>query len=613
MEWQVVRPDQIVALAERVAAWPAAILDLEATGVEPYLGDKPIGIGLGSLAEERQYYLPLGPAERPAGEWSESDRLNPLDLHPLVAALERLPIVGHNVKYDLHMLALLGWCGEQESFYDVMVLGRIWSKEDRPQLGLKELGVAVLGYDYADPDVVKLVKQGKAQKVPTADLAHYCCEDVWLTRELYLYFKKVLPPELLKLFAMECRVSRDLFDIEQCGQLIDQEYLQHLAEETEEGKRRFLAPIHAVAGENFNPRSAPQKQELMKSLGIAPVAWTPTGAASWDKEALLEVRGQHPVALELARYNSLAYIESNMIERCRETVAAGFDALHGTWIQTAVTGRLRSGGPNRQNDPHGWLQFGEASPDGDDVLVWVGDARAAEREFSIERLFVARPGHVLFNLDYRQIEMYVLGFYMDDPVFNRWLASGNVHAAVAAEVWGDAEEFYERGKTFNFAMVYGTGDEANARRLKRSLEEVQEYRRQYFARMPGYPRLMRKVRRKLARDGCLENVYGRTYWLEEDRAYVGVNYLCQGSAGDFVKFRLPATRELRRQAGIHVLKTTHDDFTLEVPRENVGVLPDLLRQLAESPFGRSLEMDVEWSAASMVEMRPWNGEVPDAA
>ena len=533
MDWQLIEPNQIVALAERVAKWPAAVLDVEATGVEPYLGDCPIGLGLGSLTGERQYYLPL-------------EGLNPLDLRPLIEPLERLPLLGHNIKYDLHMIALLGWAGEQEAFYDVMVLARLWSKEDKPQLGLKELGAAILGYEYSDPDVVKLVKGGKAQKVPTPDLAHYCCEDVWLTRELYLYFKKVLSPELLRLFAMECRVSRDLFDIEQRGQLIDTDYLAELADQTEKAKQRFLVPIHEVAGEKFNPRSAPQRIALMKELGIAPVAWTPKGAPSWDKEALLEVRGLHPVAVELARHSSLSYIQSNMIERCQQTVAAGFDALHGTFIQTAVTGRLRSSGPNRQNDPHGWLQFGEADIQGEDVLVWVEDEKAREREFSIERLFKPREGYALFNADYRQIEMYVLGFYMKDPVFERWLASGNVHAAVAQEVWGDADKFYARGKTFNFAMVYGTGDLANSKRLSCSYEQAQEFRQEYFARMPGYPRLMRKVRRKLARDGFLENVYGRKYWLDDDRAYVGVNYLCQGSAGDYVKFRLPATRKLRR-------------------------------------------------------------------
>jgi len=617
-EWQLVEPSQIAALGRRVADWPAVVLDLEATGTEPYLGDKPVGIGVGNYADEKQYYLP-------------TEGLNPHDLRPLIEPLQTSELIGHNIKYDLHMSTFLGWKGTQEMLFDTMVMGRIWSREDHPQLGLKEMAAQVLGYEYQDPETVLLVKKGRVDKVPLPRLAKYCCEDVWCTRELYRFFKRALSPEQLKLFQKECLVTRDLYDLERRGQLIDLDYLEKLSGLVRERQELLIHSISKEAeSEAFNPNSSQQVGRLMEKLGIPPVSKTPTGAASWDRENLLSVAKEHPVALDLARYVALTYIRSNMITRCENTVAAGFRALHGTFQQTAVTGRLRSSGPNRQNDPPGWLQFS-----GDDVLTWAEGAAAKEKEFSIERLFIARPGYVLVSSDYRQIEMYVLGFYMKDPVFFKWLASGNVHAAVAADVWGDAEKFYDAGKTFNFAMVYGTGDKANAIRLKlvpkhvsetghqirnfrcdncgySALDHTAEMRKQYFARMPGYPKFQRRVMRLLNRDGFVSNVYDREYWIDPDRAYVAVNYLSQGSAGDFVKQRMPATREFRKQNGIYILKTTHDDFVFEVPKESMGALPELLLILAESPFGRKLELDVEYSTTSMVDMKPWTGELAHA-
>ena len=98
-----------------------------------------------------------------------------------------------------------------------------------------------------------------------------------------------------------------------------------------------------------------------------------------------------------------------------------------------VTGRLSGDG---QQMPKGWLQF-RAEGEGEDILVWKQGEEAKEQEFSLRRLIKPRPGYVLVKGDYSQIEMHILGYYMKDPVFTAWLASGYVHAAAALEIWGD--------------------------------------------------------------------------------------------------------------------------------------------------------------------------------
>ena len=567
--------------------WDAVVFDTETTGLEPYLGDYPIGIGLSPMAEEKYYYLPL-------------EGLNSLDLRPILEPMEHKPLIGHNIKFDLHMLATQDWQGQQDYFYDTIVLTRLWAKEERPSLDLKNLGLQIFDYHYEDEAVVRAAKAGKLDTISVERAGHYCCEDVWLTKKLYKWLKEQLPESLLKLFVRESYLTRDLFDIERLGVQIDQEYLETAVSKLDSELCKLLISIQQSTGlEDFNARSPLQISQLMESLKIKPVAQTPKGKASWDRDACLAVRHQHSVALQLAKYRALAYQRSGLVERARQAVRRSGGVLHGTFNNWGtITGRLNS---NMQQMPKGWLQLETESEMGEDVLVW---AEGPEQDFSIRRLLRPRPGKVMIKADYRQIEMFVLGSYMKDSTFNAWLDSGNVHAACALEIWGDGEKYYERGKVYNFATVYGQGDKARAASLGCSLLDSQHYREDYEQRMPGYRKFINKVRHLLRRDGFVSNIYGRQYWLGEDLAYKGVNYLCQGSAGDFVKFKLPETRKLRQQIGIDVLITTHDDFVVELPIEEVKRLPEWLKELTKSPFGRPLELDPEYSYDSLVQLHP---------
>src|SRR3990167_4431248 len=207
-QWQIVKPQQIPALGRKMQEWDAVVFDTETTGLEPYLGDRPIGIGLSPMADEKYYYLPL-------------DGLNSLDLRPILEPMEHKPLIGHTIKFDLHMLATQGWQGQQDCFYDTIVLARLWAKEERPSLDLKNLGLQIFDYHYEDEAVVRAAKAGKLDTISIERAGHYCCEDVWITKKLYKWLKEQLPESLLKLFVRESYLTRDLFDMERLGVQVD--------------------------------------------------------------------------------------------------------------------------------------------------------------------------------------------------------------------------------------------------------------------------------------------------------------------------------------------------------------------------------------------------------
>lgn len=595
-------PDKLPALTQRMQGWDAIVIDTETTSVEVWQpAIDVLGIGFAPLAGDEHYYVPINHHEI---------ALNPLDLRPMLEVLERKPLIGHNIKFDLHVIDLLGWQPQQEQFMDVIVAARLYAIDEHPTLTLDYLSETILKYKY----VVDLKRfRNRLRDFSINDVGTYCLEDVYVTKMLYLWFREHLAPRLLDLFVRECQLTRDLYDMERRGILVDEEYLSQAEQKLNSSSGDLLGEIRALAhAPAFNPRSPKQVQQLMTGAGIQPVAYSDrTAKPSWDREALLLVRDQHPVAMALAKYRGLMYQRSGMVQRCRDACATGEPVLHFDFKNWGtVTGRMSG---NSQQMPKGWLQLG-AEGVGEDVLVWAEGEAAQERDFSVRRLLRPRPGYIFVVADYRQIEMYVLGFYLNDPTFTRWLESGNVHAAVALEVWGVGSDdpryqtYYARGKEYNFAMVFGLGNKALALRLGCTEQEATQYREDYFSKMPGHTKFLRRIKDTLQQREYVHDFYDRRYYIDPNLAYKGVNYIVQGSSGDYVKFQLPATRALRRQLDYHVLNTTHDDFVLEVPLDNLKGLPDLLHALRQSPFGRELELDVQQSKVSLVDMESWEAQ-----
>ncbi len=612
MRWQIVSPEQHGALARKIATWDAVVIDIETTGPGLYIGTLPIGIGLGPLNGDVQYYIPVDSGRH--GEGISSIDL--ASLAPIMRALEDKPLIGHNVKYELHNLRLLGWNGNQGAFFDTIVMARLDATGNHPFLDLKWQANAKLGYTYRFPDVVTKVKNNHAVDVDPRKLAYYCCEDIVCTRGLYHYYKEKLTKGHLKLFARETELTRDLYEMEARGIQFDSDYLDEAQEKMDVEIAIQLAFIRETTDEpEFNPASPIQMQALMKKLNIPPVKMTPPtkkhpkGQPSWKRENLLQVRHLHPAPLAIAKYNALKYQRSNIVERCLVAREAGNREVHFDYKNWGtVTGRLSS---NAQQMPDGWLQYREAEAFGDDVLKWVVEEdNPAEREFSVRRLFEPREGKVIFKADYSQIEMFVLGFYLQDKTFLKWLDSEDVHAAAAMDVWGVTKDhpqfkaYRKKGKEFNFSVVYGIGLYTLSQRLGCTKAEAAAMKKEYFLKAPGYPRFMRKLRKILDEHGFAKNIYGREYEVDPELTYKLVNYLVQGSSGDFVKFKLPETRVLRAQLGIEMLSTTHDDFIFEVDEANIAGVPEFLEALQPSPFQRELLVDGDWSRDNLVELHP---------
>jgi DNA polymerase-1 len=163
-----------------------------------------------------------------------------------------------------------------------------------------------------------------------------------------------------------------------------------------------------------------------------------------------------------------------------------------------ATGRLSSSEPNLQNIP---------------VRTDLG----AE----IRKMFVPKPGCVLVDADYSQIELRVLAHIAGDEVMQKAFCEGlDIHTATAAQVFHvpAAEvtpEMRRSAKAVNFGIVYGISAFSLSQDIGVSVAEAKAYMEAYFATFPGVRQYMTDVVEKAKETGYVETIFKRRRDLPE--------------------------------------------------------------------------------------------------
>ena len=597
----LVRPEWMQALRELAQSWQAVVLDCETTGLEVYLGDRLLGFSVGDLHGEDCYYIPF--------QHKDFEQVPEIAIWELLELLGGRPVLGYNVKFDLHALAhTFGEHFGSSPLFDVLVAARLMAVMDRPALDLESTAGREVGFEYKSPAAGHQAEFGKVDKEGNPrwsvhDIGTKCCEDVDAPRLLYLHYKPKMPDRLQRLFLMECRLTRHLYEMERRGVEYDPREVERLDKVFGDLKVDTQSKLLEITGlEKFNPNSNPQVCALMESLGIkSPVTSGKTGLPSWPREVLMGVR--HPAALPIAQYRAFGHEQSNLISELLTHIKMGNPLLRWPYQNWGtVTGRLSG---RLQSIARGWLQLGAAG-EGGEPLQWSEDG--PDTSIAMRSMFIPGAGYEFIELDYRQIEMFVAGFYFQDPAFQRLLEEEDFHEATSLWVWGSStKEIRKRAKIFNFGLLYGTGLETLAKGLKCSIKEAEVYRNQYFAKLgPGYRRCLYKIRSIVEDQDYVENIYGRRYYLPADMAYIIFNYLCQGGAGDFVKFRQIAIADLCQQEGVLPTFTTHDDIVVRAPLgwHRSAACRQLIEILENgSPFKMKLPVSMRVSTTNLADLK----------
>ena len=432
---------------------------------------------------------------------------------------------------------------------------------------------ALAAYDLnpsqSDYPVSKLATNFLGQSVDDEDAAG-CAEAMWNLRSVLTEELKTNGME--KLYEdIELPLCEVLYRMEKRGISIDRKQLEQFGEMLSQRIAACEELIFSYSDGKFNINSTKQLGELLfEKLGLPTIKKTKTGYST-NADVLEKLKNKHPIIPAIMDYRMLTKLKSTyadgLIKEIRE------DGRIHTTFQNLVTatGRLSSTEPNLQNIP---------------VRTDLG----AE----IRKMFVPKPGCVLVDADYSQIELRVLAHIADDKTMQASFTGGvDIHTATAAQVFGVGVEQVtplqrRHAKAVNFGIVYGISEFSLAEDIGVSRYEAREYIDNYLTNYRGVRDYMKKVVADAREIGYTETLYGRKRYIPELKSSnfnirsgaerIALNTPIQGTAADLIKLAMIRVENALREhyPEAELLLQVHDELIVECPEAIASQVAELV-------------------------------------
>jgi len=214
----------------------------------------------------------------------------------------------------------------------------------------------------------------------------------------------------------------------------------------------------------------------------------------------------------------------------------------------------------------------------------------------------------VLSSDYSQVELRVLAHLADDAVLRAAFQRGeDIHASTAASIYHvpiAQVTSEQRGfaKRINFGIAYGMSSFSLARSTGMTDAQAEKFMADYFRRFAGVRRWLESTKRKMSCDGYVATLYGRRRPFNDMRGREGsevrrnerlaVNHPVQGTAAEIVKIAMIKLQKALRAGGYKARLTVqvHDELVLDVPREEVADVRELVRREMEEAVQLSVPL-----------------------
>jgi DNA polymerase-1 len=546
--------------------------------------------------------------------------------------LARNVLVMHNSKFDLSFTERLidQRVAESVRFHDTQLQSHI-IRNDHHGHRLKDLAWELAGVDKRDEaEVREYVRDGSDYStVPEAVMRRYQQRDAERTMLLHLFFWPKIRenPKWLEAYTWERRLVPVTMRMEERGFPLDQAACRKLAEEQRLDAVAALDDAERLLGRRVDlGKDGVVRKLLYDDMRLPVVERTDTGLASVDKETLdvlAQIPGTNRELLNLVRRFRSRRRGASTLAGYLDCV--GPDGIIHPNIQTcrAVTGRESCSSPNLQN---------------------VEKDRGLKNPYPVpaRKVFRPRPGYVNVHIDYSGIELRLLVHYSGDQELVDIIRSGGDAHLPAAQLFYPAwtrEEIDEAGarvapmmlkgidayepdsksfstlrdaaKSTNFGVPYGAGWRKAAVTL--GLPESIGKRRfdLYKSRFPRLCSLSRTVGSQVRAENGVETTFGRFLYVPPSKAYMGTNYLIQGTAAEVLKRSQVRVADVLLSATsgeVKLLLPIHDEIIMEVPKRMLshfrGVLPRVRDVMIDFPqFNVPLEVDVKYTETNWADKK----------
>ena len=487
--------------------------------------------------------------------------------------------------------AICEGAGEKTCFDYKTLRGRLLDRGWTPAQFTFDVPLAAYLLDPSQSDYAlsKLAASYLSQTLPENDLEAQAMALWNLRPQLEALLKAQGMEQLYR--EMELPLCAVLSDMERVGVAVDRKALEDFGAMLSARIEAAQNTVYDLAGESFNILSPKKLGEILfDKLGLPPVKKTKTGYST-NAEVLEKLRPKHPIIDAILEYRMLTKLSSTYAEGLLKVIAA--DGRIHTTFQNMVTatGRLSSTEPNLQNIP-------------------------VRRELGseIRKMFVARPGWVLLDADYSQIELRVLAHIADDAHMQAAFSSGeDIHAVTASQVFRVplsevTPEMRRNAKAVNFGIVYGISAWSLSQDIGVSPEEAKAYMDAYLENYSGVRAYMKDIVETAKAQGYVTTLYGRRRYLPELkssnfnlRAFgerVALNTPIQGTAADIIKLAMIRVDHALAEAGLQakLILQVHDELIVECPQEEAAQASRILQREMEQVAQLKVPLVVEAKA-----------------
>ena len=567
-------------------------------------------------------------------------------------------IVGHNIKFDLHMF-VQGGCDQNTMYgynvYDTMVAESLIN-ENHPKFALDYLCQKYFDAGKTDGEMIDYIVEnimggtrkrsetsikkeamGHLHEAPFEMVAKYGAGDIILTKKLYDYQIKLIekPHSSLLMFPSkyhnlefalerEMKVLKALVEIERRGVPANMDHIVEKEKDLISLRDKLSQKCNDVLKwkTTYNPRSSNDNKRAFAELNLLDgLELTKTGNPSFSGKSLKGVN--HPLADYLREIATLDKILSSYTSSMQELYNHKTGKIYCSFNQTkgedggAATGRFSCRAPNLQQVPKPKKDKGETS---------------YMTSKLIRSAYYAPKGKLWGSVDWSQFENRVFAHYSgDEKLIKSYRDNPDIdyHTLVselmdlATTLGLDAKSARGRAKTINLGLSFGMGkgmladlmglpwtmeEFTNAEnkliRWKKPGEEAEQLFKIYHETFPTVQPTLDHLQKLVMTRGFLLTLGGRRMNLEKRFSRKAGPYMFQGNAADIMKEKLIEVNDLTRNTECDLLLSVHDEYDVIAPEESInhwtGKIKDIMENVPQLnvPIRADVGIGENWFMAS---------------
>lgn len=573
-------------------------IDTETTGLN-HISDKIVGISL-AIDDTHGAYIPIR-HHSGTPDLLDGDNIAPNQI-PIETVREKLwPIltnpdiikIGHNMKYDLHIMANEGWDTTKiHPIDDTMLLSYILHGT-RHGHGLDELALMYLGHENIKFSSLFPPKTRDADMrfdgLAIENACLYAAEDACICRALYDLMRPELNAnnKLRELYeTCDLPLMPILMQMERAGVLADRAKLQHLSTIFHEQLQKLQSEIWTLAGHEFNIASPKQLGCVLFDELNLPA----NKKRSTDADALNDLIDAHEIIEKILNWRSIAKLAGTYADALPRQIASD-GRIHTTYLQTSTnTGRLSSRDPNLQNIP---------------IKTELGE--------EIRKCFIAAPHHTLISVDYSQIQLRLLADMANVHTFKETFNNNaDIHEQTARKIFNIPtdqpvpRDMRRAAKTVNFSIIYGISSFGLASQLGVSRGDAQNIINTYMAGLPEIREYIDKTKEFALANACVYTPWGRRIELPDVknprmRAYAmraAINAPIQGFEADLMRRAMVEIDKniMHPNADkIRMIMQVHDEIVFECKSEFADEFAHKIKSAMENITQLSIPLVAEFT------------------